>query len=371
MIDFLLVLGVIGSTIFVLTRYFLEKQKKAALEELYKEYYLILDKFNALPRELKEILIDLYKRLRHSVGEIELKYKDYKSSSDVFEYAKLKKAQGKEFERQIIDNKKKWEIFDTFMSDVGLTKLNIENLQKDIKRKSQDIMISLGEKNQDELDKDKIIQEQTEKVVRDLDVVYREYDKLQGNSFLNFDIQKLNDVEKLRDISVKDAEYYYDLLKYYNKEIEIVLMGISRKSTFFIKLKELLEGYQSGKNKMANLGEVSVSFKTFEKLEEGSRYRQDVFVSSKRVHQEIEADFYISSGKSEFHHTEKLSYDELIDLLNLCKLKPSDEEIDENKVPYNFEITDMDITLGKKEKQELLIKYAKDLNVLMRIPIRN
>lgn len=370
MIDFLLVIGVIGSTIFVLTRYFLEKQKKAALEELYKDYFLILDKFNALPRELKEILIDLYKRLKYSFGEIELKYKDYKSSSDVFEFVKLKKAQGKEFERQIIDNKKKWELFDNFMNEVGYTKLNIENLQKDIKRKSQDIMISLSEKNQEEMDKDKIIQEQTEKVIRELDVVYREYDKLQGNSFLNFDTQKLNDVEKLRDITVKDAEYYYDLLKFYNKEIEIVLRGIYRKSTFYIKLKELLEGYQSGKNKMASLGEVSVSYKTFEKLEEGSRYRQDVFVSSKRVYQEIEADFHISFGKNEFSHTEKLTYDELIDLLNLCKLKPTDEEIDENKIPYNFEIADMEIILGKKEKQELLIKYARDLDLLMRIPIK-
>lgn len=371
MIDFLLVSGVVVSTIFVLTRYFLEKQKKAALEEIYKEYFLILDKFNALPRELKEILIDIYKKLKFSAGEIELKYKDYKSSSDVFEFVKLKKAQGKEFERQIIENKKKWEAFDNFMNEVGYTKLNIENLQKDIKRKTQDIQLSLTEKTSEQDEKDKFVQEQTDKVIRDLDIVYREYDKMQGNSFLNFDLQKLSDLDKMREIYIKDAEMYYDLLNYYNKGIEITLTALTRKSTFYIKLKELLEGYQSGKNKMANLGEVSVSWKSFEKLEEGSRYRQDVFVSSKRVLQEIEAEFKVVSGKNEFYHTEKLSYDELIDLLNLCKIKPLDDESDENKIAYNFDIHDLEIVLGKKEKQELLIKYAKELDVFFRIPIKN
>lgn len=371
MVDFLLVLAVIGSGIFVLAKYFLEKQKKAALEDLYKDYSLILSKFTALPRELKEILVDLYKKLKFSAGEIELKYKDYKAATDVFEFVKLKKAQGKELERQITENKKKWEVFDNFMNEVGYTKLNIENLQKDIKRKSQDIMVSFGEKTPEQEEKEKHIQEETEKVIKDLDIVYKEYDKMQGISFLNFDTQKLIDLEKLKEISTKDAEYYYDLLNYYNKEIEVILTGVSRKSTFYIKLKELLEGYQSGKNKTVSLGEVSVSFKTFEKLEEGSRYRQDVFVSSKRVFQEITADFHITTGKNDFTHSEKMTYDELIDLLNLCKLKPTGDESDENKIAYNFEIDDLEIILAKKEKQELLLKYAKDLDLLMRIPIKN
>lgn len=370
MINILLILAVIGGTIFALTRYFLEKQKKAVLEDIYKEYFSILDKFSTLPGELKEILVETYKQVRISIREIELKYENYKKSSDVFDFVDLKKAQKKEIERQITENKKKWLVFDKFMKDVGYIKLNIENLQKDIKRRNENIMLSFAEKNSEQEEKDNFIQEETDKIIAELDIVYREYDKLQGDNFLSFDTQKVLDTEKMKLMAVEDGEAYFSLLNHFNKEIEIKIIGISRRSTFYIKLKELLEGYKSGKNKMANLGEVPVVFKNFEKLEEGSRYRQDVFVSSKRVVQEIEAEFKVISGEDEFTHIVKLNYDELLDLLNLSDIRPRDEENDENNIAYNFEITDFEISVAKKEKQELFMQYARDLDILIKIPIK-
>ena len=370
MLNILLILAVIGMAIFLLTRYFLEKQKKAALEDLYKSYFSLLELFKVLPGELKEIIADIYRKIRLSIGEIEVKYENYKKSSDVFEFVDLKKSQGKELERQIREKKKKWEIFDSFMKEVGYTKLNIENLQKDIKRKAQDITISFGEKNLEQEEKEKFINDETEKVIASMDIVYKEYDKMQGINFLNFDIQRLKDLEKLNEIAISDASSYYSLLNLYNKEIEIVLVKLTRRSSFYIKLKELLEGYPSGKNKMANLGEISVSFKNFEKLEEGSRYRQDVFVSGKRAIQEIEAEYKVATGQDGFTHIEKLTYDELLDLLSIGKLKIADEENDENGVAYNFEIEGLEISLAKKEKQELLIEYIRDFDILKRIPTK-
>ncbi len=370
MINILLILAVIGLAIFLLTKYFLEKQKKAALEDLYKSYFSLLELFKVLPRELKEIIVDIYKKIKISISEIEVKYEDYKKSPDVFEFVDLKKSQGKELERQIREKKKKWEIFESFMKEVGYTKLNIENLQKDIKRKAQDIMISFGEKNREQEEKEEFIKGETDKVIASMDIVYKEYDKMQGVNFLNFDIQRLKDIEKRKEIAISDAASYYSLLNLYNKEIEIKLIKLTRRSSFYIKLKELLEGYPSGKNKMANLGEIAVSFKNFEKLEEGSRYRQDIFVSGKRAVQEIEAEFKVITGADEFTHFEKLTYDELLDLLSVSKLKIADEEKDENGVAYNFEIEALDITLAKKEKQELLIEYIKNIDILTRIPTK-
>lgn len=370
MFRFLLILAVIFGTIFGLTKYFLEKQKKAALEDLYKSYLALFGLFKTLPRELKDILIDIYRNIRVSIDEIEVKSLNYKKDSDVFNFVDSKKAQRKKLEKQLLENKKKWEVFDNFMQDVGHIKLGIENLQKDLKRKSQDIMISFGDKDSKQEDKDQLIQEETNKFIENLAVVYREYDIIQGMNFADFDQQRVRDVEKMREIVLNDSETYYALLNFYNKEIEIKLMKVFRYSSFYIKLKELLEGYPSGKNKMSNLGEVSVSFKNFEKYEEGSKYRQDVFVSSKRVIQEIEAEFQVIVGHEVFEHIEKLTYDELIDLLNIAKIRPTGEENDESGLAYNFEIENMEISLAKKEKQELLIKYVKELDVILRIPIK-
>lgn len=371
MLNLLLVLAISALGIFLLTKYILEKQKKAALEDLYKEYHQIREKFQELPGELQEILAEMFRTIKFTSGEIELKYSTYKESSDVFEFVNLKKAQAKEFTRQITDNKQKWEIYDNFLENVGEIKLKIENLQKDINKRIQDIKISFGEKTEEELEKDNLLDKESQRVISDLEMLYREYDNMQSVSYMNFESYKLRDLESLKESLMQEAIHYFNLLNAYNKRIEIYLVELSRRSIFYLKIKELLEGYQSGKNKMANLGEVEVSYSTYESMQEGSRYRKDVYVTSKRIAQDIKAIFKITNGKKEFYHEGDLSYDELLDLLHLTNLKPSGEEDDEHNIAYNFEISNFEVLLGQKDKQELLIHFAKNLELLHKIPINN
>lgn len=371
MLNLLIVLAISATAIFLLTRHILDKQKKAALEDLYKEYHLIREKFQELPGELREVLAEMFRTIKFTTGEIELKYSTYKESSDVFEFVKLKKAQAKEFNRQLVDNKQKWEIYDDFMENVGDTKLAIENLQKDIKKRTQDIKISLGEKTEEEIEKDNLLDQETQRVISDLEMLYREYDNMHSVSYMNFESYKLRDLDSLKEGIIDEALHYYDLLNAYNKKTEIYLVELSRKSIFYLKIKELLEGYQSGKNKMANLGEVEVSYSTFESMQEGSRYRKDVYVTSKRIMQDIQAAFRVVNGKKEFYYEKELTYDELLDLLQTTNLKPSGDENDEHKIAYNFEISNIEILLGYKEKQELLIQFAKNLELLHKIPVND
>lgn len=371
MFTLLIVLLSVATAIFFLVRYIIEKQKKAALEALHKDYHSIKESFKALPASLREILLEMYKTIKFTIGEIELKYSTYKEADDVFEFVKLKESQAKEFKRQILDNKQKWEAYDTFLDQVGQIKLDIENLKKDILRRGEDIKLSLNDKKEEELKRDQKLDEANDSVIRDLDMLYREYDNMQITSYMNFETYKLRDLETMKEAIMAESLHYLHLINAFNKEIEIYLVELSRKSVFYLKIKELLEGYQSGKNKMANLGEVEVSYGTYTSMEEGSRYRKDVYVSSKRVLQEIKATFKIINGKKEFYHEEELSYDELLDLLNIIATKPSGEEDDENQIAYNFEVSNFESLLGKKEKQELIIQFVKNLELLHKIPIND
>lgn len=370
MTQFFVVVIILVGALYWLTRYLLDKQKQQALEDLYKEYHELLQKFNALPSQLREHLAEMYRVIRLSQNEIEGRYKNYKQSQDVLQYAAAKKVQGKELFRQLQENRQKWEAFEKFINDVGYIKLNLENVQKEIRRKTQDLLISFGERDAEQGEKDREMQEKTEEVIRNLDFIYREYDKMQGYGYKSFDHHRIQDMEDLREKTLQESDTYMVLLNFYNKEIKIFLRSLSRRSVFYLKLKELLEGYQSGRNKMANLGEVSVSYKTFEKMEEGAKYKQDIYVSGKRASQEINVTYGVLINKMEHQFEDTLSYDEMLDLLSICKLRPMDEEADENKIAYNFHMDNLECVVAEKNKEQLLLRFAREEDFLKRIPIK-
>lgn len=368
MAQFILVFMILAALVFAAARYLLGKQKKDALEKLYKYYYELLSDFNALPGDLRDYLREYSKKFRMILKDIEGKYNSYRTEPDILGYVNIKRSQGENFKKQISEFRKKWELFDRFLTDVGYIKLNLENLQKDIRRKTQDILRSLEDK-EEEKERSLSLKEKTEDVLKTLEKVYQDYDKMQGVSFNNFDEFELRDLQQRRDLAIEEAKRYYILLENYYKEISIILRSLQRKSSFYIKLKELLEGYPKGKNKMASLGEISVSFNTFERLEEGSRYRQDVFVSGKRIAEEITVSYLIKVGTEEWIFEDELAYDELIDLLFLCRLQPGTEENDENGIGYNFGFDDLNCLLAEKDKKELLVRYVKEEDFIKRIPL--
>ncbi|MBZ4653031.1 MAG: hypothetical protein JG781_369 [Peptococcaceae bacterium] len=345
-------------TSFYLTR----KSLLLDLKKIQKKGYLTYSETGKLPIELrqslstelnslKSTLIDLQNLLNAPPGLSTLQ----SSFGEYFQQIET-------IHNKIKEMEKIWEQYTTFKNDINYCQMNITSRLYKIKEKSQ-VLINLEPKYEE------IINEKVQQVLPLLEELLEKYKVWETVTFLEFDFLLAVDLGKEYEKIINSADMLIKDLELFRQPIQVYITILRRKTVYYITLREVIEGSlvgktSAGKNpsiKSKRLGEVTVSYNTFKNAYIGKKYKGEVFVSGKRSFSTQSIELKIISGKDTYNAIRLLNDDQFVQIFKALPIKRQFEEVDDNGIPLELNLTDLNIAVCEKKAKDFEVFYHLDI----------
>jgi len=283
--------------------------------------------------EIKSFLLELENILKNLPGNIELQRLIDENQQFFIELNK-----------KIEEKKQQWSIFADFKNDVEFIKINLKTKINEINKKGQ-LLIVKEEKYKD------VIDEKIEETVSLIKSLIKEYEALERATFNEFNFYILEDLQKEYTDLLEKIDQTFKEFNYFTKEIKLKIISINRKSSFYITLEE-----QIGRKKIRQ-GEIVVSYKTFKDAYEGKKYRKDTYFGGKRIANNQNIQLEISIDENIHRFTLELDNEEFEDIYLQLPIEKNSLIKDDNNLPLELNLINLDILVCEKEKNSFEIKF--------------
>lgn len=343
---------------FFLTR----KSLLLDIKKIQKKGYLIYSETGKLPLELRQSLSKELNSLKSIIMDLQ-NILDVPPGISIMQNSLQEHSREIEtIHHKIKEAEKAWEKYAAFKSDINYYEMNINSRLYKIKEKSQ-VLISLEPKCEE------IIKEKVQQILPLLEELLEKYKVWETLTFLEFDLLKIADLETEYEKSINLADLAIKDLEQFRQPIQVYLNALHRKTVYYITLREVIEGSLMGKTsagknpsiKSKRLGEVTVSYNTFKNAYVGKKYKGEVFISGKRSSSTQSMELKIINGKDTYNTIRLLNDDQFVRIFKALPIKKQFEETDENGIPLELNLTDLNIALCEKKAKDFAVHYYLDL----------
>ncbi|QNB46456.1 hypothetical protein BR63_09100 [Thermanaerosceptrum fracticalcis] len=343
---------------FYLTR----KSLLLDLKKIQKKGYLTYSETGKLPIELRQSLSAELNSLKSTLMDLQNMLNAHPNISTLQNSLAEYSQQIETIRNKIKETEKVWEQYTTFKNDINYCEMNITSRIYKIKEKSQ-VLINLEPKYEE------IINEKVQQILPLLEELLEKYKVWETVTFLEFDYLLAVDLGKEYEKIINSADMLIKDLELFRQPIQVYITILRRKTVYYITLREVIEGSLVGKTsvgknpsiKSKRLGEVTVSYNTFKNAYIGKKYKGDVFVSGKRSFSTQSIELKIISGKDTYSVIRLLNDDQFVHIFKALPIKRQFEEVDDNGIPLELNLTDLNIAVCEKKTKDFEVFYHLDI----------
>lgn len=351
-------------TVWVTTKKFIRKRILGSnLKDISKNCNMIITAAHSFPEELNNYLAPQLKNVTNIITKTE-KHLEHISRhlNDSQEFFEQSKKDVVDIQKNINKAENLWAQYNKFRADLGYLKSTVSDLIERIN--SQTKTLRSQEKEYEEL-----ITKKVNDILPQLEGLVTKYNLLALAPFADFSYNLVLNVSKEYEASVDDADKLFRDLEQFDKTFQMYITRLQRKSTFYLTLNEVPSDSVTGKRfatkhdlrNSERLGESPVSYKTYKKAYTGKRYSTNIFITSKRFTSDQIITLKIIFDEDTYNFDKEVDLKVFKDILTELALPLNVKELDENGVPVDLHLTNLNIPICEKKNNDFTINYHYNL----------
>lgn len=300
-----------------------------------------------MPIELMAVLNEPLNELAKDLYELE---KSFSSGTAVLTYKQILKNDKPLIEAKSQDIKNtcaRWNDYAAFkqqltdgLSDLISHKNNLEAKIQDLVRYDKSL--------------DDIVQIRASSTLNQLEEYQKLYRELRKTSFEEYDEE--NPAPEIPKEFLYQVELLINEIKYFRNHLKVYISGLYRKSIYYISLED-----STDKSARRRADTIQVSYKTFSECEKGSPYKWNIIIGGKYISSEQNITIKSFKGDIETKVTHKLSKEQFVQILKSLTFNRKFEEADEEEIPYQINIMDLEQLILEKAANDFEVTYYSDL----------
>lgn len=313
-------------------------------------------------QETIAILFREYNELKNGLLLINNTINDPPTNSELQAFITKTREEIEDIKVRIIDAKQLWDDYINFRQEVDFKRINLVNKLTKIK----DIANQLAKKHRKHQED---IYLKVEGILIEANDLVKRLDFLQLATLEEFAAYLVEDIEEEYKQIVEKCEKTIKEISIFSESIEVYLIRVHRKATFFINLEEITDGSLGGKQTISRiarkssrkLGERIVSLKTYQEAFDGKRYKGNTFITTKRVAFSQVIELKIKRENQITNHRAEISDNDFERIYSILPIDKKNLLKNEDGYPLEMQTDNLEILVCQKEPLEFTEKYIYDV----------